>query len=111
MSTQIPARARVAVRERHQGRCERCGGPGAHWHHRKSRSVRGEHRHCICNGLWLCASCHTWAHANHDAAVEEGVIVPRWGEDPGDWSVLTYQGIRLRLGCDGTVSTVESEEE
>lgn len=111
---EIPSASRVAVRERSRGRCERCGGPGAQWHHRRSRSVRGEHRHCPCNGLWLCPTCHRYAHANPHAAIEEGLIVPRYATEPGGWSFQHYQGRRMWLGCDGSieaVSTVETREE
>lgn len=74
----------------------------------------GACRHCPCNGLWLCPSCHRWAHANPYAAIDEGLIIPRYAQDPGGWSVQHYQGRRIWLACDGTfeaVSKLETREE
>lgn len=73
--------------------------------------MAGEHRHCVCNGLWLCRDCHAWAHAHPYAAIDEGTIVPRYSVHPGGWSVQHYQGRRVWLHCDGTLSTVETKEE
>ena len=74
--TVIPLASRQSVRERTGGRCLRCGGNGAHWHHRRSRRVVDEHTHCACNGVWLCARCHSWAHHHPTKAKAEGYIVP-----------------------------------
>jgi hypothetical protein len=39
--------------------------------------VRDSHTHCPCVGVWLCATCHTWAHHNPTKAKEAGLIVER----------------------------------
>lgn len=112
-NTHIPTSSRLAVKERSLGRCERCGGPGAQWHHRRSRSVVEQHRHCPCNGIWMCPTCHAWAHRHPTLAQDEGLIVPRYVTSPRDWGrgFVHYQGRRVRPECDGTLSTVETEEE
>jgi hypothetical protein len=48
LSDSIPTASREAVKSRDTGRCVRCWGVGSEWHHRRSRSVRDEHRHCPC---------------------------------------------------------------
>jgi hypothetical protein len=80
-ATPIPQWSRTLVRHRDLDLCARCGMLGAHWHHRRSRSVRDELTHSPCNGLWLCAFDHAWVHANPREAREAGFIVSRH-EDP-----------------------------
>lgn len=73
-------RARAAVKERDQGMCVRCGGPGTNWDHRKNRSQGG--RWEASNGQTLCGSgttgCHGFVTQNPAAAVLEGFTVPSW---------------------------------
>lgn len=52
--------------------------PHGHWHHRRSRSVRDAHTHCACNGVWLCAVCHSWVHSHPNEARDAGLIVSRY---------------------------------
>lgn len=73
---------RAVVVGRERGLCARCGLPGTDWHHRRSRSVRGPHTHCACNGVLLCRADHQWAHANPDEARQQGFIVRRTIEEP-----------------------------
>jgi hypothetical protein len=107
----IPPHRREQVRKREMGRCLRCGGPGANWHHRRSRSVRDEHTHCACNGVWLCGSgtegCHGWAHSHPFEAKAAGLIVSRYEATPGGVTVVSFFG-PIRLGCDGRF-TYDSE--
>lgn len=99
--TEIPPFSRTLVIEREKGRCARCGVAVArgHWHHRRSRSVHGEHRHCPCNGVWLCPTCHTWVHANPLMARQTGFIVSRHAE-PYEVPVTTPWGVRWN-DCEG----------
>lgn len=71
----IPGQRRQQVRDRFSGTCVRCLTSGTQWHHRRRRGVGGEHRHCSCNGVWLCPACHKWVHSNPDAARASGYIV------------------------------------
>jgi hypothetical protein len=103
----IPLKSREAVKQRAMGRCERCGGPGSQWHHRRGRSVKDLHRHCPCNGVWLCPTCHTWAHAHPEEAREEGFIVSRAESSPGRWGLAHYQGRFVRPDCQGGWQTSE----
>lgn len=71
------------------------------WHHRRSRSVRGDHRHCSCNGIWLCAACHSWVHAHPFEARAKGWIVTRTVDVPGVEPVFNQRFGWLMLGCTG----------
>lgn len=79
---EIPDESRHLVENRTAGLCFRCGGRGCDWHHRRSRRVRAAHRHCPCNGLLLCRTCHSWAHANPDEAQATGYVVSQWVDEP-----------------------------
>lgn len=100
MGNQIPEQSRELVKRRAMGRCLRCGGPGAEWHHRRSRSVRDSHRHCPCNGVWLCGTCHRWVHAHPFEAKADGLIVSKQVGEPGSVVVTAHFG-DLFLECDG----------
>lgn len=101
--SQIPQSSRVAVRERARGRCERCGGPGSQWHHRRRRAVVDEHRHAPCNGVWLCQSCHAYIHSHPIDGRMDGFIVPSVTDHPANVPVQTLWGLRW-LTCDGKYS-------
>lgn len=62
--------------------------------------MRDDHTHCTCNGVWLCATCHSWAHAHPFDARGTGFIVPRHVSDPGSIPVEAHYG-SLLLECDG----------
>lgn len=91
----------MKAREHH--RCCRCGvpAPRGQWHHRRTRSVIDSHTHCSCNGVWLCATCHRWVHANPVKAREDGFIVSRFTLEPASRPVSTVWGVRWHT-CDGT---------
>lgn len=96
----IPTRSREIVNSRDRRTCVRCACPGREWHHRRSRSVRGEHRHCPCNGVLLCHSCHVWVHKNPADAQEVGLIVSRYEDEPFTVPVRTVYGVTWQT-CDG----------
>lgn len=100
MGNQIPEQSRELVKRRAMGRCLRCGGPGSEWHHRRSRSVRDSHRHCPCNGAWLCSTCHKWVHAHPFEAKAEGFIVSKYVSEPGSIRLTAHFG-DLFLDCLG----------
>lgn len=101
MGTQIPTLSRALVRNREMGLCARCGGRGAEWHHRRSRSVRDEHQHCACNGVWLCKTCHSWAHANPFDARSVGMIVSRY-KSPTESPIWTADYGWVMFDCHGS---------
>jgi hypothetical protein len=107
MGNEIPQAARSSVQGRAMGRCERCNGHGAHWHHRRSRRVRDVHRHCPCNGVWLCRTCHEWAHANPLLARQSGFIVSQHEQEPARVAVETPWGRRLHDCAGGWIVTGE----
>lgn len=109
MGNDIPEARREQVKNRDLSRCFRCGGPGAEWHHRRSRSVRDEHRHCACNGVWLCRTCHRWAHANPFEARAVGLIVSRYQPQPGAEPAVARFGT-LFLLCNGKFRYAETEQ-
>ena len=94
MGGQIPETARTLVKQRARFRCERCRVPcpGGHWHHRRSRLVRDEHQHCPCNGVWLCPTCHEWAHGHPFEARGSGWIVTKFNEEPSKVPTLSVYG-------------------
>lgn len=99
----IPTASRLLVVERDLHRCCRCKMPTAgHFHHRRSRSEIDDHTHCPCNGVYLCPTCHTWAHSHPTEAMKAGFIVSRYVQFPGSIPVVTPWGTRLH-DCDGTV--------
>lgn len=99
----IPTAARLLVTERDMHRCCRCGMPTAgQFHHRRGRAVIDDHTHCPCNGVYLCQTCHTWAHGHPIEAKQAGLIVSRYVQFPGSIAVVTPWGTRLH-DCDGTV--------
>jgi hypothetical protein len=81
-ATPIPTRSRSMLAQRDRGRCVRCGGKGAHTHHRRPRGIRDEHTHHVGNLVTLCPLCHTWAHAHPEQAQAVGLIVSRHTPDP-----------------------------
>lgn len=101
-TTAIPERSRDLVKIRDRHRCVRCliPAPTGHWHHRRGRAVRGPHQHCPCNGVWLCSTCHVWAHANPEQAREVGLIVPRFVLEPGTQPFRTPTGW-VKPDCEG----------
>lgn len=111
MGNAIPERQRKLVKEREMGRCFRCGSPAkrGEWHHRRSRSEKDEHRHCTCNGVWLCKTCHDWVHAHPFEARSLGLIVSRHQDQPGTEAAVSHFGALL-LSCTGDFSYHYEEE-
>lgn len=109
-SNLIPTKSRELVKKRDKDQCVRCRGRGTEWHHRRSRSVRGEHRHCPCNGILLCKTCHDWVHANPFHARSKGWIVSRHA-DPSEQQMDNVSLGWIRLQCDGMYSFAHSFEE
>lgn len=102
-ATPIPASSRKAVIQRASGLCERCGAPGHHWHHRRSRSVRDALTHSPANGVLLCSFDHAYVHAKPAQAKEEGFIVSRY-QDPRLVPINRWDGAMVYLNDDGTVT-------
>lgn len=86
----IPTKNRELCRNRFRGQCARCGLPGTDVHHRQRRREAG---HDVWNLVWLCRTCHSWAHANPDAAKSAGIIIPPWDtNEPHMMPIYTYAG-------------------
>jgi hypothetical protein len=99
----IPEESRRLVEQRQQMRCLGCGGNGYEWHHRRSRRVRESHRHCACNGVLLCRTCHSAAHGHHESGRDRGLIVSQWVDEPFMVPVTDPMGNFWRLTCDGKI--------
>lgn len=106
-ATPIPTKSRVSLRSRSAGRCERCGMGAAHVHHRRTRSIRDLHTHCLCNLVHLCSTCHVWAHAHPADARETGFIVSAYGW-PGTTEFSRWDGAMVQPTCEGGVEFVEA---
>lgn len=104
MADPIPTSARATVATRQGGRCFRCGGRGSEWHHRRRRRVKA-HRHCTCNGVLLCGTCHRWVHANPVSARDDGLIVSMGGATLPPWMApaRSWTGWVL-LDCEGVMA-------
>jgi hypothetical protein len=83
---------------------------GAEWHHRRSRSVVDECQHAVCNGMWLCRTCHAWVHRHPFEARRTGFIVSRYAL-PHDEPVKTVQHGWVTLDHDGGATIHEKEFE
>jgi len=88
----IPAKARDAARSRFDGKCARCGSNGAEHHHRQRRREGG---HGFWNLVLLCPTDHKWAHANPEAARENGYIISVHHDNPASAPIRTYAGWAL----------------
>lgn len=110
-ATPIPTKSRKLVRERDEGRCQRCSGPGTQWHHRRRRGVQAGHDpHCPCIGISLCDTCHRRVHAFPHMAVQTGFIVSASDVEPWEAPVKSYHGWRIQ-NCDGTFTYVAEPKE
>jgi 5-methylcytosine-specific restriction enzyme A len=107
---EIPEASRSAVREREKLRCLRCGGPGTDWHHRRRRGIKGWAQHHPVNGVWLCRTCHNWAHSEVFEARRFGFIVSAYEDDPGTVPVQAWYGW-IKLNRDKSVEVVYDYEE
>lgn len=87
--SQIPAKNRELCRERFRGQCARCGMAGAQAHHRQRRREGG---HAVAILVWLCRTCHEWAHANPDEARLTGFIITVHDGEPAAVPIKTFAG-------------------
>lgn len=72
---------RTRLYEAQRGRCPACGQhltTQAAAHHRRLRSQGGTWDDT--NIVLIHPDCHTWVHANPQAAVQAGLIVPSWAD-------------------------------
>lgn len=67
------------------------------------------HRHCACNGVWLCGTCHRWVHAHPFIARSVGLIISRHVPEPGTQPTTTNYGT-VRFSCDGGYLFAVEEE-
>ena len=100
MPNPIPTQARTVLSNRDKV-CLRCLMPPTQLHHRRGRAVRDVHQHCPCNLVYLCDSCHRWAHAHPRAAMRSGFVVGRAVGVPGTIPVKGPDGW-WELACDGS---------
>jgi len=102
---------RGRLRERHNGRCERCDTylPQHAWsaHHRRPKGAGGTRRadvHTLPNLLALCGSgttgCHGWVESNRTLALTWGFLVPQ-AADPAKMPVLLGGRLWVLLTPDG----------
>lgn len=106
--TAIPTRSRDLVRARQGGRCFRCQAPANQWHHRRTRAVNRPHRHCPCNGVLLCPTCHQWAHRYPVKAKAVGLIVTTTVDEPDTIPMHGLWGW-IRLSCGGAAAALSQE--
>ena len=109
-SNEIPEEARLLLMGRDHGLCVVCGLGGSDAHHRRSRRVRDEHTHCLCNLVTLCRTDHSWAHltANREQ-VKVGLVVSQWEPVPRRAPLLTHDAQWWQPLCTGQWIRVEME--
>lgn len=107
---EIPEESRRLVEQRENMRCISCMARGYEWHHRRSRRVREAHRHCACNGVLLCRSCHIAAHSHHESGRDRGLIVSQWVDEPFMVPVVDAMGRFWQLTCDGRIHPLSSDQ-
>ena len=93
---------REQIIDRSKRRCERCGGRGTDYHHRRRRGIKDGHTECSCNALWLCRDCHAEVHAQPYRSRNNGWIVSVGVESPATEPVRTWRG-KMRFNCQGMV--------
>jgi len=103
-------KTRGQIKERAEGRCERCGSMvrDSHIHHRKPRGMGGTKRHGSCttaNGLFLHPSCHYYIENHRKESKEMGFILGQT-EDPVLVPVFTFNGWVL-LDIEGGLTKIE----
>jgi hypothetical protein len=85
----------MRLRERSQGRCERCNTTPATLEasHRVAKGMGGTSSDQSSLALYahLCHGCHAWVEANPKAALSAGWKVPP-GTAPQDWPVHMFDG-------------------
>lgn len=57
--------------------------------------MRDKHQHCPCTGVWLCPTCHAWAHAHPEQARDTGFILSKFIDSPGEHPFRTPVGWKL----------------
>ena len=83
-----------------------CSGAAIQYHHRRSRSVRDEHTHCPCNGVYLCLADHQMVTDFPQWARERGLVVSRYVDLPASVPVVAHGSTEVVLGCQGGVYTL-----
>lgn len=116
-STKRMHEGRVALEERCNGLCEKCGRPlpvgdggyRAEDHHRKLRTRQGSDG--LSNRMLVHSGCHNQhrgsIHDNPNEATEAGWMVHSW-DDPADIPLL-YMGRRALLADDGQVIYLDDQ--
>jgi len=66
------------------------------------------HRHCPCNGVYLCHTCHVWVHQHPASARDLGLILSAEERAPFDVPLLTFGGWRYH-DCAGQYQWVQHE--
>jgi hypothetical protein len=110
----IPAKQRVALRERAEHMCEAklpgCQGYGTNAHHRKNLSQGGNDE--LSNLLLVCGSgttgCHGWITEHPAEARRRGMSM--WRSDDPALTPVVYRGMWARLDNAGHVHLLKKQE-
>ena len=114
-ATRAEKDCRRIVKERAQGRCERCGKtwPLGTIHHRRKRSHRGpwspENCVYVCGHGTTAGGCHSWIEFNPNLAEGEGFHVRPWGDETV--IPVLYRGKWVRLLPNGEIEECGTTQE
>lgn len=107
----IPDAMRKLVRARDRSSCGRCGATGVELSHRRSRQVRDEHTHCLCNLVMSCSTCgHEIAHNQPHLSRREGWVVRKSGLLLPFQVPMLYRTEWVMLTCAGAIRSATPEE-
>lgn len=111
MANEIPTSKRQAVHKRDGRHCQRCGVGcmTGEIHHRRSRSVRDDHTHCLCNLVYLCNRCHRFLTEHPMDGYLTGWMVRR-ARAPFGTPFKRWDRAWALPMCEGTYDTVGAEE-
>lgn len=101
--TGFTAATRALIMARSQGRCEVCGFPAVHIHHRQLRRGKDD---SASNALHLCAFHHEHIHAHPTLSVMQGHLVSQY-QSPAHVPALLRGHCWCLLNGDGTVTRVD----
>lgn len=70
--------------------------------------MHDQHTHCACNGVYLCNTCHAWAHAHPFDARRFGWIISRHVGEPTTVAVSSAWGERYH-SCSGEFIYIQEQ--
>lgn len=106
MTARMPRETWLAVWDRDEGLCRRCGHAGTEVHHRRPKGLGGTsvNPHTMPRMVLLCTPCHQWVHAHPALAYPTGLLIRQSEPDSDEQIPITdLHGRTVFLTDDGSV--------